>query len=175
MPVPTAIDPGHRRRGFTYLELQVAFAILGITMAGLCPIVVAQLRMAERMERRVYCILPRETSRLELVDRSVLALGPGGAASPGGLWSRRLGATRVGMRLETVDLSRGRGLELAAPGGDWILRLDPAFAAEPTWFAGSGGLPEMPPQLVEAPAATSFTIESRSDDPAQVVIRRSGP
>jgi type II secretory pathway pseudopilin PulG len=41
------------RRGYTLLEVQVAFAILGIGLAGLCPLVVMQLRQVRQLELRL--------------------------------------------------------------------------------------------------------------------------
>jgi type II secretory pathway pseudopilin PulG len=40
------------RSGFTFLELQVAFVVFGIALAGLGPLVVMQLRQCERLEDR---------------------------------------------------------------------------------------------------------------------------
>jgi type II secretory pathway pseudopilin PulG len=42
-----------QRRGYTMLEVQVAFAVLGIAMAGLCPLVVMQLRQVRQLELRL--------------------------------------------------------------------------------------------------------------------------
>jgi type II secretory pathway pseudopilin PulG len=42
-----------RRYGYTLLEVQVAFAILGIGLAGLCPLVVMQLRQVRQIELRL--------------------------------------------------------------------------------------------------------------------------
>jgi type II secretory pathway pseudopilin PulG len=42
----------HCRRGYTLLEVQVAFAVLGIGLAGLCPLVVMQLRQVRQLELR---------------------------------------------------------------------------------------------------------------------------
>jgi hypothetical protein len=42
---------GRPRRGSVLLELEIAFAVLGIMMAGLCPFVVAQIRQARYLER----------------------------------------------------------------------------------------------------------------------------
>lgn len=41
------------RRGSSYLEVQVAFAVLGVALAGLAPILVAQLRLIDRIEARL--------------------------------------------------------------------------------------------------------------------------
>jgi len=41
------------RRGYTLLEVQVAFAVLGIGLAGLCPFVVMQLRQVRQLELRL--------------------------------------------------------------------------------------------------------------------------
>jgi type II secretory pathway pseudopilin PulG len=41
------------RYGYTLLEVQVAFAVLGIGLAGLCPFVVMQLRQVRQLERRL--------------------------------------------------------------------------------------------------------------------------
>ncbi|MGP0068669.1 MAG: prepilin-type N-terminal cleavage/methylation domain-containing protein [Isosphaeraceae bacterium] len=47
-------DRGDRaRRGYSLLEVQVAFAILGIGLAGLCPLVVMQLRQVRQLELRL--------------------------------------------------------------------------------------------------------------------------
>lgn len=39
------------RPGFTFLEVQVAFVLLGIGLAGLCPLVVMQLRLSRLLAR----------------------------------------------------------------------------------------------------------------------------
>jgi type II secretory pathway pseudopilin PulG len=41
------------RRGYSLLEVQVSFAILGIGLAGLCPLVVMQLRQVRLLELRL--------------------------------------------------------------------------------------------------------------------------
>lgn len=163
-PLPR-IAPRHRG-GFTYLEFQVAFAILGITMAGLCPIIAAQLRLAARIEQRVYCLVPSSAIRIDHPDRMTLTLPSDGAASSGGRWSRRLGYSRTGMRLEVADVSRGLGLELVAPdGSDWLLRLDPDA---PLWTVLSSG---------PAGSATAGTvqIEAIATDPAQFTVIKAVP
>jgi hypothetical protein len=44
----------HRaRRGYTLLEVQVSFALLGIGLAGLCPVVSMQLRQVRVLEKRL--------------------------------------------------------------------------------------------------------------------------
>ncbi len=48
---------GHRAvrrpRGYSLLEVQVGFALLGIGLAGLCPLVVMQLRQVRVLEKRL--------------------------------------------------------------------------------------------------------------------------
>lgn len=41
------------RRGFSYLEVQTALAILGVALAGLAPIMVVQLRLITKIEKRL--------------------------------------------------------------------------------------------------------------------------
>jgi hypothetical protein len=41
-----------RRRGSALLEVQIAFAVLGVGLAGLCPFVVMQYRQLRVLERR---------------------------------------------------------------------------------------------------------------------------
>ncbi len=41
------------RRGYTLLEIQIAFAVLGIGLAGLCPFVVMQIRQVRQLELRL--------------------------------------------------------------------------------------------------------------------------
>ena len=43
---------GRWRRGSSLLEVQMAFAILGIGLAGLCPLVVMQLKQLVNLESR---------------------------------------------------------------------------------------------------------------------------
>ena len=43
---------GCRRRGSWLLEVQIAFALLGIGLAGLCPFVVMQLKQLLNLESR---------------------------------------------------------------------------------------------------------------------------
>jgi type II secretory pathway pseudopilin PulG len=47
--------PGRQsaRRGYTLLEIQIAFAALGIGLAGLCPFVVMQIRQVRQLELRL--------------------------------------------------------------------------------------------------------------------------
>jgi hypothetical protein len=42
-----------RRRGYTFLEVQVAFIVLGVALAGLCPLSVVQLKLMARLEARI--------------------------------------------------------------------------------------------------------------------------
>jgi type II secretory pathway pseudopilin PulG len=64
IPVPdTATPPGHRvraaarrspsRPGASLVEVQIAFAVLGIGLAGLCPLVVMRLRQVRQLEQRL--------------------------------------------------------------------------------------------------------------------------
>jgi hypothetical protein len=43
-------DGKRRRAGFTFLEVQVAFILLGIGLAGLGPLVVMQIRLSKKIE-----------------------------------------------------------------------------------------------------------------------------
>jgi type II secretory pathway pseudopilin PulG len=60
------------RRGYTLLEVQVAFAVLGIGLAGLCPFVVMQLRQVRQLELRLQGHVV-ETSRATGVSQTMLA------------------------------------------------------------------------------------------------------
>ncbi len=46
-PGPRA--PRRRRAGFTLLETQVAFVLLGIALAGVCPLVVVQSKLSRKI------------------------------------------------------------------------------------------------------------------------------
>jgi type II secretory pathway pseudopilin PulG len=48
-----AVPNRGRRQGYTLVEVQVAFMILGIGLAGLCPLVVMQLRQVRVLEQRL--------------------------------------------------------------------------------------------------------------------------
>jgi hypothetical protein len=42
------------RRGYMLFEVQMAFLVLGIGLAGLCPLVVMQLRQVRQLEKRMH-------------------------------------------------------------------------------------------------------------------------
>ena len=48
----SVLRSGRRRRGSSLLEVQIAFAVLGIGLAGLCPFVAMQLRQLVNLESR---------------------------------------------------------------------------------------------------------------------------
>jgi hypothetical protein len=79
-----------RRRGFSMLELEVSFAAFGVILAGLCPVVVAELRHAKKLESRFqpgvnYYVVPRpETWSQKLAGTaSVTTTGPSSVAASG--------------------------------------------------------------------------------------------
>jgi hypothetical protein len=96
------------RRGLTYLEIQIAFAVLGVALSGLAPLAVAQLRLMERAEARVYCLFPSEFAADPPAAGAVairrVAPDPAGASS----WGRTLGAAPSGWTLRAVEVA-GRG------------------------------------------------------------------
>jgi hypothetical protein len=70
-----------RRAGFSLLEVQVAFVLLGISLAGVCPLIVMQVKLSKRVAS---------------------GFGQNGQFQPGGRtflvmsanrWSRKLGAS----------------------------------------------------------------------------------
>ena len=84
-PRATRIDLKSRRRsGSSYLEVQVAFAVLGISLAGLVPVVVSQLRMTDQIEAflpsgEVHYLAPAEDpwARKLGVSATLSATNPG--------------------------------------------------------------------------------------------------
>jgi hypothetical protein len=69
----------HARRGSTYLEVQVAFAVLGVALAGLAPIVASQTRLITQIE---------DTISTDAVNYLVPAQHLGASEN---LWLRKLG------------------------------------------------------------------------------------
>ncbi|MEW4568905.1 hypothetical protein AB1L88_13655 [Tautonia sp. JC769] len=67
------------RRGSTYLEVQVAFAVLGVALAGLAPIVASQTRLITQIEN---------TLSTDAVNYLVPAQHLGASEN---LWLRKLG------------------------------------------------------------------------------------
>jgi hypothetical protein len=45
------LSPSRRRTGYTFLEVSVAFTLLGVGLAGLCPLVVMQVRLSKKIEQ----------------------------------------------------------------------------------------------------------------------------
>ena len=60
---------GHR--GYMLFEVQVAFVLLGIGLAGLCPLVVMQLRQVRQLEMRLRGQVT-ETSRITGVSQPIV-------------------------------------------------------------------------------------------------------
>ena len=63
------------------LEVQVAFAVLGIGLAGLCPLVVMQLRQVRQLELRLRGQMV-ETSRITGVSQTSWSIMKDGVISP---------------------------------------------------------------------------------------------
>lgn len=84
-------DRSARRSGSTYLEVQVAFAVLGVALAGLAPVVVSQLRMTERVEdllpsdvQLYFAPMTDPWARKLGIDADLLAVDPGPSAGESG-------------------------------------------------------------------------------------------
>ena len=88
-----------RRRGFSILEVQVAFILLGIGVAGVCPLVIIQVKLARRVAagfeqngwlrpvdanepaRRTYLVAPAERWSRKLGATASLSATPGGSVA----------------------------------------------------------------------------------------------
>src|SRR3989304_5671051 len=88
-PLTPYSSPLAPRRGFSLLELQVAFVLFGIALAGLGPLVVMQSRQLQRLEARfndqtTYYLVPstHAWARKLGAAASLQAAGPGPPASP---------------------------------------------------------------------------------------------
>ncbi len=86
--MPKAFTTNPARRGFSYLELQVAFALLGIALAGLCPLVVMQSKQLQKLESRfdhetTYYLAPSASpwARKLAAPASISTEDPGPSAS----------------------------------------------------------------------------------------------
>jgi Tfp pilus assembly protein PilV len=76
---PTGPSP-RPRRGFSILEVQAAFVVLGLGVAALVPFAVAQLRLVTALERR---LPPNATYALISKDHGLVSLlAAGGSGSP---------------------------------------------------------------------------------------------
>jgi hypothetical protein len=71
------------RAGYTLLEAQVAFVVLGVALAGICPLVVMQLRVVGKLEARfpqgAYYLAPAADgwARKLGVPAAAVAIDPG--------------------------------------------------------------------------------------------------
>jgi hypothetical protein len=71
---------GRARRGYVLFDVQMAFVVLGIGLAGLCPLVVMQLRQVRMLEMRMRGQVI-ETSRVTGVSRPMV-ITSGGVTLP---------------------------------------------------------------------------------------------
>ncbi len=151
------------RPGFTYMELQIAFAALAIMMAGLCPLVISQQRLMQRMERRVYCLMPQDGPLPDTDPYGVTTISAGAFSDESQYWNRRFDFVSVGHRLITVDVNNARyfdrKLSLLSQNATWMLELDSSLSREPIWKVME--IPVQPAPLAEL-YPTRFLTLTRS-------------
>ena len=96
-----------RRRGVSLLELEVAFVVFGVALAGLAPLVIMHLKQLNKLEAR-------------LSDTTTYYLAP--ASSP---WVRKLGASAT-----VTDTVPGAAPPAASPSTLEILSIDQSMTAD---------------------------------------------
>lgn len=106
------------RRGQSLLEVQVAFALLGIGLAGLCQLVVVQLRQVRAMENRLQGqVVQYSTSKgtsTTMLPGQIYYLVPWQ-----NIWARKLsGAAQVVAGSSTIPCDPGPGTP------DWGTQVD---------------------------------------------------
>jgi hypothetical protein len=95
---PRPRDDRRRRAGFSLLEVQVAFVVLGIALAGIGPLVVMQLRLTKKIEARLdpkavhYLIPPGGDFRLDTTSTPPQVVGFASSSGREEAWARKLGA-----------------------------------------------------------------------------------
>ncbi len=80
------------RRGFSLLEIQAAFVVLGFSMAALVPFAVAQLKLVGALERRLppnatYVLMTRDHGLVSLLAAGGGKTSQATQAPPGGALS----------------------------------------------------------------------------------------
>ena len=87
-----------RRAGATLLEIQVAMVVLAIALAGLCPLMVMQMKLLHRIESQPITDNPQVIRGLRMVDGQPYLPEGGGVSQPVLVlqprpndWVRRLG------------------------------------------------------------------------------------
>jgi prepilin-type N-terminal cleavage/methylation domain-containing protein len=106
------------RPAFTYLEVQVALSLFGITLAGLGSMALTQIRLVRSLEHRVAC-QPMQGAPIALgrSNRSVIASvdadpDAGAVLRSAEAWARRLGA---GASLVSISLDPGGSAVVGSP------------------------------------------------------------
>jgi hypothetical protein len=94
--VSRSIAAKHPRAGYSLLEVQVAFVVLGVALSGICPLIVMQLRMTKKIEAQfdansIHHLVPSSGSYAYDASGKVIGFASGG--SPTDRWARKLGAT----------------------------------------------------------------------------------
>jgi hypothetical protein len=95
---PSPIRPTQRRRfrrGFSILETQVAFVLLGIGLAGVCPLIIMQVKLSKRLATgfeqngqlrpggRTYIMMQPDRWARKLGSAATLGSALGGSSSVG--------------------------------------------------------------------------------------------
>ncbi|HEV3258177.1 MAG TPA: hypothetical protein VG013_14925 [Gemmataceae bacterium] len=88
-PARGRVERGARRPGFSFLELQVAFVLFAIALAGVCPLVVVQSRQLSKIEDRLsyqttYYVVPSSDpwTRKLGAAAAVMTVDPGPPPAP---------------------------------------------------------------------------------------------
>jgi hypothetical protein len=95
---PCSLRSTHRfrlRAGFSLLEVQVAFVVLGVALAGFCPLVVMQLRMTRKLQTSfdpatTHDLVPSSGTYAFDGSGNVVGFASGNTATDH--WARKLGA-----------------------------------------------------------------------------------
>src|SRR5262249_29977885 len=92
-PRPRSRPRTGRRAGFSLLEVQVAFVLLGVGLAGVCPLVVMQARMARKIRQGI-AQDPSLGGQIPVQPGVTLVAVPAGDDDPrAARWARKLGVS----------------------------------------------------------------------------------
>ncbi len=105
-------SPNLRRSGFSLLEVQAAFIVLGLSMSALVPFAISQLKLVAELEKQ---LPPNATYVMMSRDHGMVSLLANGGGTP--VLNRSPNSTAAPSQTSTPNVITVSNVQAIVPGG----------------------------------------------------------